>query len=132
MWESRWIPKRGFSEFRKKCVFPETLCIKTAVLKMFSLYTFKTLLDLNSALVSLNFFFIKNAVRMPLLTINFFHVCLVSAAQETLSSWFIYLWIISTKLIIMTIFYLRKALLQIIEQHFLQFYFDVFYMWFST
>ena len=40
--------------------FPSILCIKTAVLKMFSLYTFKILLDLNNSLVCSNLLLLKS------------------------------------------------------------------------
>ena len=48
---------RGFPEFRKNMLganFSRILCIKAEVLKMFSLYTFKNLLDLNNSVVSSN------------------------------------------------------------------------------
>ena len=57
---------RGYPEFLKKyaCAdFPLILWIKTAVLKMFSLYTLKISLDLNNSLVCSNLLSLKMMQR---------------------------------------------------------------------
>ena len=57
---------RGFPKFLKKyvwCEFFLNFMHKTAVLKMFSLYTFKILLDVNNSLVCSNIVLLKMMQR---------------------------------------------------------------------
>ena len=45
MWESRWMQVISLSDSGKNMFgvdFPQMLCLKTPVLRMFGLYTFKT------------------------------------------------------------------------------------------
>ena len=53
--------------------FPLTLCIKTAMLKIFSLFMFKILLDVNNSLVC------SNLLLSKMINYLFFQVCSASA-----------------------------------------------------
>ena len=80
MWESRWIRIRNFGRNKLGVDFPWILCIKTAVLKMFSLYRLKILLDLNNLLVCSNLYLLKMMRRTCFRWLFiFFQVCYASA-----------------------------------------------------
>ena len=67
--------------------FPLILCIKTAVLKMFSLCTFKILQDLNNSLVCSNLLLLKMMRRACFCRLFiFFKFVLQVLPQETLNT----------------------------------------------
>ena len=102
--------------------FPWILCIKTAVLKMFSLCTFKILLDLNSSLVCSNLFLLKIMRRACFCWHLFFSSVFCRCCPKRHCHSLCDYEYAGSKVIIVT-FCLRMALLQIIYRYFLKSYF---------
>ena len=97
------------------------LCIKTATLKMLSLYTSKILLTLNNSLVCSNLPLLNNAKHLLLLAIYFFSSLLCKCSPKRCCHSLYNCEYTISKVIIMTP-YLRMALLWLIDQCFLQFF----------